>query len=265
MSYILDALKKAERQRSKSPVPTLTTVQTPGAARRRPRRWPFVVVGLLVLNGAALFLLARRVSPPAPSPAPSAISAPVARARDQEVPAGSVSVGAEASRAEPSRAVPPESAAVNPPVPREPTRSAGERQRDARAAGRAPAVVAQSPTQSGAGTSTGSGDTSAPKKRIPAKPEAPGALPAAAAKPSAPAAGAAPPLLSELPPAFQQSLPRMRVEVHVYSDTPRERLVFINGAKYLEGQSVEGRIMVERIIPDGVVLSYDGQRFLLRR
>jgi hypothetical protein len=57
---------------------------------------------------------------------------------------------------------------------------------------------------------------------------------------------------------------KLRLQFLVYSDVPSERLVFINNRKYLEGQSVEGGAAVERITPEGAVLSYQGERFVLR-
>ena len=43
-----------------------------------------------------------------------------------------------------------------------------------------------------------------------------------------------------------------------------ERMVFINGKKYIEGQTVDGDAVLEQITPDGAVLSQHGQRVVLR-
>jgi general secretion pathway protein B len=59
-------------------------------------------------------------------------------------------------------------------------------------------------------------------------------------------------------------VPRLKLEVLVYSDTPGDRFVFINGRKYQEGQSVEDGVTLERINQNGAVLSFAGQRFTLR-
>ncbi len=66
-----------------------------------------------------------------------------------------------------------------------------------------------------------------------------------------------------MPPGFRESIPRLKLEVLVYSEHAGEGLVFINGRKYTEGQKVEGKVTLEAITPDGVILSYEGQRFLL--
>jgi type II secretion system (T2SS) protein B len=71
-----------------------------------------------------------------------------------------------------------------------------------------------------------------------------------------------------LPPAAAKPAgddgPPLRLEVFVYSERDTERMVFINSRKYVEGQQVEGKYLLEAITPQGAVLSRDGQRFLLR-
>jgi general secretion pathway protein B len=61
------------------------------------------------------------------------------------------------------------------------------------------------------------------------------------------------------------TLPDMRLDIHVYSNTPTERFVFINMRKYLEGQAITEGPTVERITPEGAVLNSQGLRFLLPR
>ncbi len=56
----------------------------------------------------------------------------------------------------------------------------------------------------------------------------------------------------------------MTLDVLVYSERSAERMVFINSRKYVEGQRVDGRVLVEEITRGGAILSYEGQRFLLR-
>jgi general secretion pathway protein B len=59
------------------------------------------------------------------------------------------------------------------------------------------------------------------------------------------------------------SLPQLRLELHAFGAHPRERFVFINGRKYLEGERlVEGPHLVT-IEPRGAVLAQGGRRFLL--
>ena len=67
-----------------------------------------------------------------------------------------------------------------------------------------------------------------------------------------------------MPAAFQAALPKLRLEVLVYAETPAQRMVFINGRKYVEGGRIDESLVVEEITQDGTVLSRQGQRFLLR-
>jgi len=64
-------------------------------------------------------------------------------------------------------------------------------------------------------------------------------------------------------PARQEALAQLSITVLVHSADSRDRLVYINGSRYAEGDMVEGRYLVEAIQPDGVLLSHQGARFLL--
>ncbi len=61
------------------------------------------------------------------------------------------------------------------------------------------------------------------------------------------------------------SLPDMRLDIHVYSNNPAERFVFVNMRKYTEGQATTEGPTVERITPEGAVLNQRGLRFVLPR
>jgi general secretion pathway protein B len=60
-------------------------------------------------------------------------------------------------------------------------------------------------------------------------------------------------------------LPELKLELHVYSNDPAQRFVFINSHKYREGENLAEGPRVEEIRGDGVVLSLRGSRFLLPR
>jgi hypothetical protein len=57
---------------------------------------------------------------------------------------------------------------------------------------------------------------------------------------------------------------KLSLQLVVYSETPSARIVFINNQKFVEGQSIDATVTVERIIPDGVVLISQGERITLR-
>jgi general secretion pathway protein B len=60
MSYILDALKKADHDRALGDVPDLETAHWGERRRKRTYRWAWIVVALLVVNGTLLVVLLDR-------------------------------------------------------------------------------------------------------------------------------------------------------------------------------------------------------------
>jgi general secretion pathway protein B len=73
------------------------------------------------------------------------------------------------------------------------------------------------------------------------------------------------PLLQQMPPEIQRAIPPMAVTIHVYSTQESQRILFINNREYHKGSLIEGGARVEAIVPDGAVLSYQGERFKLPR
>lgn len=91
------------------------------------------------------------------------------------------------------------------------------------------------------------------------------AAPVTAAAVTAPVMSDDAPLLQQMPTDFQRALPPLRVSIHVYAPDPSQRILFINNRQYHQGDRIDGDIRVEEIVPDGVILSYLGQRFKLGR
>jgi len=52
--------------------------------------------------------------------------------------------------------------------------------------------------------------------------------------------------------------------VLVWGDNPKDRMVFLNGRKYVEGQALTGGAVIERIAEDGIVLAHEGERVRVR-
>jgi general secretion pathway protein B len=73
------------------------------------------------------------------------------------------------------------------------------------------------------------------------------------------------PLLQQMPQDFQRALPALAVTIHVYSHDESQRILFINNREYHKGSQLDGGIRVEDIVPDGAVLSFQGERFKLSR
>lgn len=72
---------------------------------------------------------------------------------------------------------------------------------------------------------------------------------------------AAPPWLFELSESFRQSLPPIEVGMHVYASQPRARFVMLDGRQYREGQELAPGLRLLEITAQGLILSYQGQRF----
>lgn len=257
MSYILDALKKADRERNLAKVPTLTTVHVPVLTTgRRVGVWAVV---LTVLAGGGLFLWMMRPSPPA---AP----VPVAASRTGGGTAVPVRVAEPPPPAapEPAAAATPSSSPV-PGVPAPPVKSVGAGKRPAPptvvespparpSAPRVPAPEAAPPEQTQAALDA----VAPPMPPLPVRPEA---LPSqGAGRPGAPA----PPAPPADPAMLRAALAKMTLDVFVYTDVEADRLVVINGRRYTKGQYVEGLYLIDNITPEGVALSYRGEQAVLR-
>lgn len=71
------------------------------------------------------------------------------------------------------------------------------------------------------------------------------------------------PTYAELALSGRAQLPQMHLDIHVYAAAPQRRFVFINNRKYREGGQLENGATVESITPHGAVLTYRGHRFAL--
>jgi general secretion pathway protein B len=225
MSFILDALKKSEIERQRQSVPGL--MDTRLSPRRN--RLPFWAIALGVLLGINLlvltFVLTRK-------------SAPAAHATQ---PADAAST--------PEAAVPPETQHFSPldtaPVyaPEIPV-AAGET-----------AAPLQPPIARRASTS-GPGIAAAHPARHPDP---------LLTDEDARANQEVLPSISEINLTGAQALPDLHLDVHVYATKAAERFVYVNMHKYHEGARLQEGPTIERIRRDGVVLSYQGLRFILPR
>ena len=99
-----------------------------------------------------------------------------------------------------------------------------------------------------------------PPQVVPLRPAAPPAVtrPTAPASPGAPAPSSAPPASG--PDAV---LGRLKLDALVFAPEAADRMAFIDGQKYVEGQRLEG-FTVESITQEGVILTDGSRRFVLR-
>lgn len=92
--------------------------------------------------------------------------------------------------------------------------------------------------------------------------------PAAAAAASATGAAVAEPRMLTVTEAMLDgslSIKPLHLDIHVYSDDPSERFVFINTSRYTEGERTSEGPAVDTITEQGVILNYQGRDYLLSR
>ena len=130
------------------------------------------------------------------------------------------------------------------------------------------APAAAPPAASGASFDERVAAAKANRKATPVEPTAtPQAAPAQSAPPlpTSSDTNTVLPSALELRANGEMELPDMHVDIHVYSDVPAERFVFINMDKHREGSTLDEGPTVREITVDGVVLEYRGRRFMLPR
>jgi len=78
-------------------------------------------------------------------------------------------------------------------------------------------------------------------------------------------ANTATPTMESLGGPTALGLPELRLDLHVYGNDAKERMVFINGKRYREGEVLSEGPTVAAINSQGAVLAWRGQNFLLPR
>ena len=103
--------------------------------------------------------------------------------------------------------------------------------------------------------------------------QAPAETPPVAAPPASPPQArprneftlAALPTADELRANGTIQLADLHLDIHVYSEQPADRFVFINMVRHREKSRLAEGPIVDEITPEGVILDYSGTRFLLPR
>jgi general secretion pathway protein B len=233
MSFILDALKKSESDRQRQSGPALFEVKVTPPKPRFPY-WALALAVLLVINivvGGWVFLH----RPPPEQPTPSAAATPLSPAQSAPGEAAPAAVHS-APLATPTvlPGAPPNSSARSVTGQLEPVLSDAEPKDAPRNPDDyAPAVAPEKQDPEQAATHVRSGTESGLKSYADAA-SSPGA-----------------------------HMPALRVDLHVYAAKPEERFVLINMHRLHEGETLPEGVRVESITPEGVVVSYQGAKFIL--
>ncbi|MEP6885757.1 MAG: general secretion pathway protein GspB [Gammaproteobacteria bacterium] len=230
MSFILDALKKSEIERQRQNVPGLMDPRL--SPRRRPLPvWAMALGALLAINLLLLTYVLMRRNAPAAHAARSAQTTPES--------AASASASAPATAPAPEHFSPLDAAPVYAPE--------------------IPVAAAQSaavPSASSPSRTSTLADLGKPAPRPIRRTD-----PLLSDEDNQEVL----PSISEISLTGAQALPDLHLDVHVYATKPAERFVYINMHKYHEGSVLQEGPIVEHIRRDGVVLSYQGLRFILPR
>jgi general secretion pathway protein B len=95
------------------------------------------------------------------------------------------------------------------------------------------------------------------------------AVPAPAPPPESPAAAGpdadSVPFIYELDFTIRRDLPKMDMNLHVYSADPEARFIVVNGKRYAEGEMAETDVLLREVRRDGAVLVFRGTAFVLPR
>jgi general secretion pathway protein B len=255
MSYILDALKRADAERERGAVPGLHAQQNAAlaaapVARSRMRLW-LITATVVTLSAIAAGLWLWR------APADEASLASVQLAMVPPV----VSTPAIAPVATPAPTPTPTAAPVATPT-------AVALPTPGSASTPAPAVAVQAPVATAPATAAVAVHRAEPKAAPPqpvAKATAGAKAATAAASPasSAPVAAPAVPLLGELPEDIRRQIPALVITGAVYSETPAQRLLLVNNQVLNQGSQAAPEVTLEEIRPKSSVFSFRGTRFRL--
>ena len=258
MSYILDALRKAdsERERERGAVPDLhaqpapanTAVAPDDEGRSGPPMLVWAVVGLsglvLVLLGW-MFLGRDAAAPVATSATPAA---PLPQPMQQPVPPTMVAPQPQPVQP-PAPALPPVAPPMAAPLPPPTARIDPPPERSAALAVPSPAAVPAVPAVVARPTSV----QPAPVAATPAAPVA-----------TAVRAESRVWSVDELPDDVRRQLPNLMVNGSKYSETPASRILIIGGQVFHEGDRLTSELTLEQIQLKEAVLRFRGYRYALK-
>jgi general secretion pathway protein B len=267
MSFILEALKKSESERQRQNGPALFEVKV-APPRSRFALWAAIFGALLLINGAGLGWVlmrgstgtGRSAAAPMASSAPAAAlpqGAPAAAYRAPGAQNGSTMAVTVPGNPPPANAAPAAAVAATMPL----TPGVGS-------APNAAAPVSSTAPVADAGAAQNADDL-APAVD-PARASAGGTNAVAGTNAGATdgvirGTSSGLPTYQDAAAARGANIPELRLDLHSYSSRPDERFIFLNMVKLHEGEALPQGVRVESITPDGVILSFQGSKFVLQR
>lgn len=265
MSYILNALRKSEQERQALQPETATEriLAQPPDRRRKTAAWVAVaILGNVLIIAGFIVYIQKKTSAPSIANQPS-MASPVEKAGVMK-PADKFLTKTIESRKSPANVSAPTLPALVEPVA---TNEPQEKKL------KSPAGIAKKTVSVHvADTASRIKNPSLTKKEPPliaARQPASAKLvpaPTEEKKPeSEPNSTHKIPFLGELPYEFRQSVPKMKINVFVYSSDPSERFVMINMVKYKAGQQTTDAVELREIRPESLVVSYGDRIFQIGR
>lgn len=243
MSYILDALKKSEKERQRGAVPDLLTVQDILVQEPEKRSmWPYLLLIALLLNAGLFMWWFGPSQPKKPKVvAQTTVSHPVELPKTIN-PGGGEDAEKSVPKAETRRGKPVDMQQQNNllTVKEEPSEKVAGRpipMTDMNASREIPQAVPQ-------GTAVNT-IRSEPKPALHNEAVIENRVYN----------------LNELPSSIQQSLPAFSISTLIHSSDPASRMVKINGQTMREGQDLIAGLKLEEITADGVIFRYHNYRF----
>jgi general secretion pathway protein B len=247
MSFILDALRKSEHERQRSAAPGIANVPF-GAPRKVLPLWAvtlMVVLALAVLVLGGAWLRSEWSAGPPQARATSPVET-------QAAPAAGAPRAPAAQRPPPTAERPAQLAERS--LARESPRSlAPEPRSTLRSSNASPSLASPSATSSSSATLAE--PTTLERADEPRPPRVERLGEPAAKGPVLPSAAAL--------EAEGIAVPKLELQLVAFYDSPADRYVFINNAKYKEGATLAEGPKVVSIASNGAVLSYLGREFML--
>ncbi|HMK61816.1 MAG TPA: general secretion pathway protein GspB [Dissulfurispiraceae bacterium] len=247
MSYILDALKKAEQERKLRKPPDIMSEHYI-EYRPKQRFWLYAVFLLLAAASGSIgwFFGSEQISIPPPQPSQNV---PIT-AKAPESPAPAAVAPAIPPSSTPSENVtqPPQTKSVDTPMQISSTTDQNNQ-----------VDQLKKQDQEESSSDRYSQKASSPKKQ--AQPKQHQKKIAETPTPKKVVPGNSIYSITDLPEEIRGSVPALIISTHIYSQDKTERLASINGHIGREGQEILKGIKIVSIVPDGAILSYQGYRF----